>query len=343
MNEKDPLGLVREASDRLAAGVQRWLYRLTEQSFNADILKQIQLSRVMFGHTINEPVSGTFSPREILQRALSEPARTSAWLEVLFSRSDKLRGRVEQLWERRVEFAELAKLDPHQIESCCRQSQEVAQKWLDRTHDATAELGARSLADLIQLALARDASDGWPIRLTPRSLVHWLDLGAVFRDIKLGHFPLAPALGAASFLRALARLGAAWVEATAPDHLPYTISHDPYGLEERTFGALLALLPTQPSFLRRRMGLGKLRAREYQRLLARTVLIESRASALRLLLRPAALRGWRDFERAYQELGEYCLGFPLEKHQAGLIFAPREDADQRFSGLLLAASRADWL
>jgi hypothetical protein len=91
------------------------------------------------------------------------------------------------------------------------------------------------------------------------------------------------------------------------------------------------------------MGLGKLRAREYQRLLARTVLIESRASALRLLLRPAALRGWRDFERAYQELGEYCLGFPLEKHQAGLIFAPREDADQRFSGLLLAASRADWL
>jgi hypothetical protein len=67
--------------------------------------------------------------------------------------------------------------------------------------------------------------------------------------LEVGELP-AP-VAAASFLRGLLRLGAAWSEALAPAAPPFALARDPFGLARATHGALFAGLPLSAVFLRK--------------------------------------------------------------------------------------------
>jgi hypothetical protein len=276
----------------------------------------------------------------LVKQSLADSARRSVWLEQLFSNAGTAHDSVAALWERRSELAHKMGLEsPDVIERACPQSEVVADAWLRKSEGTAREVCPPVLSELFEVALARDAADGWPARLTLRSLGEILRADELFAGLSLdpGRFP--EPLGGASFLRGFARLGAAFAEAAAPRHQPFVIAHDPYGLERRRSGALFGLLPLSLPFLKKNLGLSPQRAKEHRRALARSALIESRLLALRLLLRKSALRSRTRLSEDYRELVARTFGFDVPKEAAGTLIRLHIDDDQRFSGLLLGVAR----
>jgi hypothetical protein len=144
-------------------------------------------------------------------------------------------------------------------------------------------------------------------------------------------------------MRALARVGAGFVDACAPRDQPFSVAHDPYGLERRRMGALLATLPMNRCFLERRLGASRELAQSGARAAARTLLIESRLAALRVLLGQAALSGQKALADCFGELVFRSLAIELPGSVAGAFVRLHSDDAQRFAGLLLGFQHAEAL
>lgn len=354
--------------DPLKRPLQRWVYRLAEQRIDREALVAVEAARRYELHPVEAPEGGRYPLAALLARALSEPARRHAWLHAFIDRSHTLSGRVALLWERRAEIAHRMGLDsPDAIELCGERARardersearrdaresgggatdlayEPAARWLASSADMASEHLRAEAADFVELALGRDAGDGWPARITPRALGGLLDAGGLLDSVRLDPGALPAVLGVSSFLRALRAVGIAWREALAPAHQPFVVAHDPYALESHATGALFALMPLSRPFLKRQLDLGTARAREHQRAVARVLLLESRAAAMRVLLRPAALAGHRAFAEAHEARVHEALGVELPGSAAGALWRLRVDDAQRFEGWLLAARRAQQL
>jgi hypothetical protein len=72
--------------------------------------------------------------------------------------------------------------------------------------------------------------------------------------------------------------------------------------------------------------------------MARSLWIESRLTAVRVLLRHAALDSSRTLLDSYQELSSEALGRPLPPQALGVILRVPDDAPARFAGLLLSGA-----
>ena len=105
----------------------------------------------------------------------------------------------------------------------------------------------------------------------------------------------------------------------------------------------LGILSENPAFARRRLGLGSGRLTDHQRLLARLWLLETRALALRLVLRKALLAGERGLFEAYPELTARVLGVSLRSETALALFRLHADDAQHLSGIWLAGAEAERL
>jgi hypothetical protein len=195
-----------------------------------------------------------------------------------------------------------------------------------------------TFANLVDAALGERAREGWPRALTPWAILDWFRGSDLFRDVDLDPGELPRALAPASYLRALARVGTAWVDATAPSDQPFVVAHDPYGLRRRTIGALFGTLPWSAPFARRALGLGTARLAEHRRALGVTVLVASRAAALRVLLRSSALSGRRALRERFEERTAQAFRVPLKPDLAGAVFRLHADDLQRFAGVLLAGA-----
>lgn len=290
-------------------------------------------------HTLDHPLSGHFTWRELLGHALRDRARRAALLETLLERGDTLRDAGARLYEVRAELPSFGGKSRAELELPCPQIVECAVSFLARSADAYGSLGAHDLAQLIELGLAARAADGWPRGLSPRSLAELLGSHDWLSGLRpeLGDLP-AP-ISAASFVRGLLRLGAAWCEALAPTNQPYSVARDPFGLSRARAGAQMASLAFEPAFLRRQLGLGRERAASHARALGASALIFTRLLALRVLQADAALAGPRALQSAFSEHVAITLGFELPEAAFGLLFRPRLGDAQRFAGMLLAASR----
>jgi hypothetical protein len=355
--DSDPFELVRSIAgksaleavsalpdaDPLKQPLRRWIYRLAEQRIDQSVIAIREHSWRSETHTIETPEYGRYSLRELLQRAMSDPERSLAWLRQLFANSQSCSDAALTLWERRAEVARRMHVDATTIERACSESDDVARALLDRSRELAREACAAEFPALFEQALARNSTEGWPSRINLRVLGDWLNEARLLDGFSLDPGPLPHAFGAASFLRALARIGASLVDAAAPARQPFVIAHDPYGLRRRTYGALFAMLPLEPAFARRKLALNGDKLRVHQRALARTVLIELRHVGLLLLLRGAALEGTARARSRYQELTEQVIGAALPASTAGVVLRIRTDADQRFCGMLLAAARAERL
>jgi hypothetical protein len=216
---------------------------------------------------------------------------------------------------------------------------EVADAWLRQTEDAAEEHVPGSFAELCEIGLGLEAARAFPAKLSPAIVSDWFREGRLLDSLSLDPGPLPRALGPASALRALARVGCAFVDASAPRHLPFCIGHDPYGLSRFTHGALFAGLGAWPAFTRRALGVSRPAARDLERILGRVLLLATRAQALRVLLRRPALESPRKLRDAFEEGSARAFGLPLPPRAAGAFARLSPDDPARFAGALLAASR----
>ena len=330
-----------DASDPLRQPLRRWIYRLAEQRINRVALVAVAYERRVATHSITKPEDIRATVGELVVRALSDASRRDAWLVAAGAACTALSTRAAHLWGRRQELARRMGLDsPDSIELPEPEVTALAERWLDESSDAAAAELSLELPDWIDVALGRGAEEGWPARITLRALAGMLDETDLLRSVDLDVGPLPATIAPASFLRGLARLGAAWVDATAPGDQPFVIAHDPYGLRRRTMGALLAGLPMNPQFARRRLDVPNARLNDFRRSMARTLLAATRLAALRVVLRPAALAGETAFRRAFEEHTGRVFGQPLSPTSAGSLVRLEVDDAQRFVGVALATQRS---
>jgi hypothetical protein len=245
------------------------------------------------------------------------------------------------LWQRRREVARGLGLDhPDEIEAPSPGLTEVARAWLESSGDLWTTLRVRDLGRYLDVASGSGAEEGWPARLTLRSVTALLGSDEWLSGIGYEPGRLPPALVPSSFLRALARLGAAWSDALGPSDQPFVVAQEPYGIRRRALGALWGTLPLEPEFVRRQLSVPAFRRSAHIRALAGVVLSEGRRGALAVLLRAAALRGPDAWAEELPSLTERALGVALRPEWAGALVRLHVDTPHRFAGLLLAAERA---
>jgi hypothetical protein len=335
---------LREASrsDPLAPELSRWAHHLYLEHATRDLVAKRELAFHVERRPITAPESGKFTLGEIREAALADTkGARSGWFAALFANATTAGEFELRRWERRVELASaLGDASPDAGPLPTGRVVELAREFLDETRDAMAELGARSMTDLVEVALARGTAASWPSRLTLRSLAELFDEAKWLEGVALDAVPLPHVFGASSFLRGLVRFGAALRTALASPALPFAVAHDPLDLPGKTLGALLALVPFGESFAHRKLGVSRARLRDHQRDLRRALLVGSRGLALRVLLRGPTLAGAETLRRAYTERVFEAIGVELPASAAAVLFRSRVSDPERFSGFLLAAERA---
>jgi len=217
----------------------------------------------------------------------------------------------------------------------------AAQRVLDRTEDLSREVWkpvlreaavpAMAPALVMHAAVAREAGEGWPARLSGA----WLQeqFGARLEGLKPATGPLPEAVGASSFARALYAFGFAVRVASAPKVVPFALAHEPGARWAHRLGATLASLAADPEWQTRALGVGKRTALAQSRVLSRTLLLELRLQAARVLLGDAADFAPRD---RFAELGTRVFGAELDARLRGAWPEAREDDGSRLLGAIEA-------
>jgi hypothetical protein len=282
------------------------------------------------------PVDWRHAWRGVVSASVVVDARR--WLDTACQLAPPLAAVAARRGARRVEVARRLGLD-HPWRPLVDVAPEAlagaAERILDGTEDiwkatlpemARTEAGA---AGVIHGAVAREAGEGWPARLSPR----WL------RDVLPGAFAgpavvipaLPPAFGAASFTRALRAFGHALGVTPPSSSVPFALARRPAFVPAHRLGFLLAALPSDPVFQSRALGLSRRVASAQARTLARSALFEVRLLAVRLLLGDDARPAPPD---RFDELGARLFGRAPDARLRGAWPAPREDEPAIFLGLL---------
>ncbi|HXX69595.1 MAG TPA: hypothetical protein VEK07_20590 [Polyangiaceae bacterium] len=191
---------------------------------------------------------------------------------------------------------------------------------------------AGGAASVIHDALARGAAEGWPARLSPS----WLErtFSGFVRGLPLRIERLPPALGAASFARALRAFGFSARIASAPASLPFVVAREPAFIGAHRDAFLFASLAADPDFQQRMLGVSRRTALDQSRQLARTALFEARLHAARIVLSTAD----KSDDSAFEEMGTRLFGRPLDLRLRGAWPESRDDEPARFVALLQVPS-----
>ncbi len=296
----------------------RWVHVLTERRITEDLEADAAVASAESSARLDfaspRLVSWTDAWRGIVMAATRREAE--AWLEAARLRGPAIaavhRERAARSSEvaRRLGLAHPFSLGTKMSNDALRR---LARAILDATHDiaravhreVTKELPTPSAVDAIRSAVARDAPEGWPARLTS----HWFD--EIFPGLTDGlrlRIDLPDVCGAASFARGLGSFGHAVRVAGAAPSLPFAWVHDPAAVDPHRFALVFGGLPAQVAFQRRVLGLSARVAAAQTRAMWRVNLLEVRAIAVRALLTdPLAFAGAGDFE----ELTGALFGVPL--------------------------------
>jgi hypothetical protein len=235
--------------------------------------------------------------------------------------------------ERRMRNVEVA----HRLGVAPEPPTPLAAAVLDATEplarDWRKKIGATA-AQAIESSFAKDATEGWPARLTSR----WLE--DAFKTIA----PRTPrdvampaALGGASFLRAATNWGYALRLGSTAKSLPFALARDPHPSDAFLYGDLLALAVSSRVFQRRKLDLAARVAEGQERMLARTRFIALRTLAALAIDDDAEARSARAFgEPLPRALGEAWA-------HGGFSGRLRSDAGLRLVAMLRAYALADEL
>lgn len=329
-----------ESKDPLAAALRPWVAELTlDRVLWAD---EARLAAAWHAPTIHveEPGVTAFagSPRDLLRRVLAdaEPRRRRVYADALARGASAAADAALILAERRKEAVRLLGADMDAIEIPIPERASmiaIAERVLA---DTTSFAGGtrESWSDAIAFAIGRSASDGWPARLGPRWLFDLFHEGPLTEGLRLDLPPLPAALGAASFARALAAFGAALAEEDGPRGAPLGLVRSPFDLRRARRAALFGSLAADPIFGWRALGLGRDRARDQARAIARSLLVSLRLDAARVILRGAMVlpdRAARFEERTFD-----AIGAPIPPALGGLVPRVGPGDPTRLAGALIA-------
>ncbi len=338
---------LREAgeTDPTAPALLRWAYRIhLERSL---VKSSLAIARALRQepHPLERPEQCQLTLRAILERVIErERAPRALFVSALFEHGQKLGALRLVRWEEHAEVvSRLGFEGGDALELPGSAVLDVARRFLTETDAAFDALGARTLDELVALAVGADSRAAWPARLTTRSLVELIGDPRFFSHVTLDLGELGGRHGASSFLRGFAALGGAWRAALAPETLPFSVARDAFGLERATAAGLFASMPFAAAFAQRALGLSRDGVRDHQRVLARVALVGLREAALRVLLRAPALAGPTAYRAAFVEETARALGVEVPDAAAGVLFTPELGDAQRFAGWLLAAERAERL
>jgi hypothetical protein len=220
----------------------------------------------------------------------------------------------------------------------------AATRLLDATEDLSRAVwkepppGVDGPAAILQSAIAREAGEGWPARLTP----HWLEevFGSGPRGWNIDLPQLPAARGAASFARALYVFGAAVRIAAAPPSLPFALAREPAFVGAHRLGFVFGALAADAQWQGRVLCVGRRVALAQSRVLARSGLLDARLHSARLILGDDAAFAPRD---RFDELGTRLFGRGLDARLRGAWPGAREDEPARFIALLQAQAFANRL
>jgi hypothetical protein len=345
LNDEETLHWLREMRDKdpLARSLELWLLRLREQAEFGTRRAELARAHRSEPHPISEPEQARRTLSELLQLSLARPRERAAYLRGYFASAARTAESILRLWEERQLFAERLRAPLASFEIASDAIVSGARAFLANSRGAFETLGIREPSGLLTTLLAENASEGWPARLSQRTILDLLGDPALFHGLSLRPFAVPEARGAGSFMLALSQAGRAIADAASAARSPFVLSTDVFDLQRSTVGALFGALPLSPAFATRRLGLGPNRVRDQHRALAQSALVDLRVAAFRVLLRELLLGGKQQLQRELPELSDGALGFELPQSAAGVFIRVRPRDHQRFAGALLAASRHETL
>jgi hypothetical protein len=333
-----PAGL---AEAPLKAGLLGWIHALTQArvAFETDV-SWAREATAPRARVVLEATHET-SYREAWSAAIGarDAATRSAWLDAAAGVAPALAPIAREAHARRDEVAKRlgfgsfheargGALPPRLHEAARRflSATSELRAWLRRSSGEAADAApAARLSGWIGQALATDAREGWPARLSLR----WLDetLPELTRGVV--ERPSVPGVtGAASFARALFALGRAAREG-GRTALPFSVARAPFWADPCAFGFVVGALPTQLVFHRVSLGLGHRIASSQARSLARTALLEAAFVAARWRLSEGGGRDAHDWEEVTHDV----FGGPIDARFAGAWPAPQDDDGPRLEAL----------
>jgi hypothetical protein len=335
----------RALTDPVAAGLRPWVYALTlERVLWKDT---VRLATALHEDVIelHEPEAARLSPRTLMERLLAETSagRRRAYASGLAKGAGGVADAAHILADRRAEAARLLGVpSPDDLEIPSdppSAAVTVADRLLKATDPLVRDaLGSGSSWDeVIALALARDATSGWPARISSRWIQEQLRASNLTEGLAIDLGPLPEPLGATSFALAFARFGRAFAEAALSHSAPFSLARPPFELRASRRSALFGGLLADPVFGFRALGLSRDRAREQARSIARGLAISLRLTAAKVRLRGSLLLPLARRRERLEEETERALGSPIPGPLAGVLpkLSPRDPAD--LLGYVLAA------
>jgi len=328
----------------LIAGLRRWVYALLQARLaHADEVAWARAAAAPYGLVEGE------NPRRVSWR--------EAWRDVVLARTpgeaqQRLEAAAEagphlapiavKIAERRAEVARRLQL-AHPWEPIvgvpARDLRATASRFLEATGDVASSLRAEQrhvgagAAAILHAAVAREAGQGWPGRLTPRWLSETFGSNVAGVALELPVFPAA--VGAASFARVLAAFGFALRVAMASRSMPFAIAQEPGFVAAHRLAFVFGALVADPDFYVRMLGAGRRTAQAQARALTRTTLMEARLHAARVLLAADEALAPREL---FEEVGALLFGMPLDPRLRGAWPRARDDEPARWVALLEAAA-----
>jgi hypothetical protein len=331
-----------------------WVHALIETRIGFELEVQIaKESRTRRGHVLVEPPEETSYDEALRGSALArESGVREAWLEAAAELAPPLAPLEREAAERRTEVArrlglsESAREAPEAMSSA--NLERGARELLRVTRDLRASLlrsvaGHRAattprtrLSVWIGEALAIDAGEGWPARLT----THWLQdrLREMSKGVHIAT-ALPRIVGASSFARGLYRFGLDF-RMRSKSALPFSIAKSPVFTDAHRFGFVFGGLPLTRVFHAKVLGVGERVGARQARSLAKTALWEATVVAMRWLLtrdaRPPSREEWEE-----QTLDVF--GGPIDARFRGAWPRRRGDETGRLEGLLTTLPLTAWL
>jgi hypothetical protein len=347
---------VSEADRPLREALRRWVYHLLQarigRSEEAEWASAAARTVIVARGEDRVDASWPESWRGAVDASTAAGARP--WLEAAAELGPPLASVAARRASRRVEVAKrlgFAHPSAPLVAVPYAVLRETATRFLSATDDLWSSLqraAARDdgLAGAIVAAVARDAGEGWPARLTWASLRDLVR--PAFEGPPLELPPLPPARGASSFARALRELGYAVRSAHPSSSVPFALACEPAFVAAHRLGFVMGALPIDPLFQSRVLGLSIRVAGAQSRVLACMALFDARLHAIRILLCADAAPAPRDL---FDELTARTFGRAIDARFQGAWPAGREDEPARWLALLEAVRQhadlrdrfdADW-
>lgn len=310
--------------DPVAQGARPWVYALTLERVLAVDWVRLELAWRSPVVVLEKPEHEETSMAELLRRVLS-PSESTARREAFASAlagAPPLASDAARIWadRRREATRRLVGDDGPRYEF-------PVQPRRDLEHAATSLLDATdelveprdTWHDALLDSVAPRATEGWPAQMSPRWLHDLFGSTGLCDGLELSLGELPPVLGATSFCRALAVFGEAYAAADVPPTAPFVVSRHPFDTRLARRAALFGALPADPTFTRVALGLGRSRALEQARHVARALLFELRLRAVRVLAASNQQAELSERKAHFEALSERAVGAALPGSLVGLV------------------------